>query len=93
MSTPESFEEQITRVHAMAHDANGEAWQLGGTDRAALLAVLESHRELLDSLKTLHAAVVRHGSEEDDVKGFVAFGNLMAALRAAADVIAKAEGR
>ncbi len=50
--------------------------------------------ELLAALKTLHDAVVRHGVTEGEGPGWLsAFQNLMTAVRAAADAIAKAEGR
>ncbi len=89
MSRPHSFEEQIARVQAMAHDANGEAWDLGGTDRAALLAVLASHRELLAAAQgAWHLCqsllAVREGATDDLIR------RVADALHAA---IAKAEGR
>jgi hypothetical protein len=47
MSAPESFDDHVSRVQQMAHDANAETWDLSPNDRAALLALLQSHRALL----------------------------------------------
>ncbi len=83
----DAFEYQIARVRAMAHDADGESWDLGGTDRAALLGVLASHRELLDAAK-LACDVI--GNTRDELGLKLEAEKAYLALRAA---IAKAEGR
>ncbi len=83
--TPETFDEQLSRVQQMAHDANGETWDLSRNDRAALLAILASHTALINVLKQALAEIE---SNDDDIGAIVDI--LESQGRAA---IAKAEGR
>jgi hypothetical protein len=68
MSTPESFDDQLARVLHMAHDANGETWDLSAKDRAALLAVLASHARLVNAAKHAVMEYRLHGQLTDSCR-------------------------
>ncbi len=52
----------IARVQAMADDVDGDTWDLNARDRAALVKVLEIHREMLATLREC-ANVLAYGAE------------------------------
>lgn len=82
---PETFEEQLSRVQQMAHDANGETWDLSANDRAALGAMLDS----IHKLAKLGTDWL-DGAAAKEMNRLVAINaDLLAALHAIADMSAK----
>ena len=59
----ENLEEQIARLSSMANDIGGETWDLSGSDRRAIQAVIDDHKKLREALRVI--AFPRRGTEEE----------------------------